>query len=80
MLYQVKQTRKKKYFFNLLEKELTSSYSFNTYNKALIFCLSEGIKQFSCIISDVIIVNDFGYSVTTSKETTRKTYENSLYT
>ena len=63
MKYQVKQTRKEKYFFNLLEKELTSYYSFNTYSEALIFCLSEEIKQFSCIISDKV-------------KTTRKTYEN----
>ena len=63
MKYQANQTIKQKYFFNLLEKELTSSYSFNTYNKALIFCLSEGIKQFYCIISNKV-------------QTTRKTYEN----
>ena len=63
MKYQAKQTIKEKYFFNLLEKELTSYYNFNNYNKALIFCLSEGIKQFSCIISDKV-------------QTTRKTYKN----
>ena len=63
MRYQVKQTRKQKYFFNLLEKELTNSYNFNNYSEALLFCLSEGIKQFSCIISDNV-------------KTTRKTYEN----
>tara|TARA_R100000541_G_C1833268_1_gene74551 strand:+ start:188 stop:529 length:342 start_codon:yes stop_codon:yes gene_type:complete len=63
MLYQVKQTEKRKYFFNLLEKEFTSSYSFNNYSEALLFCLSEEIKQFSCIISDKV-------------KTTRKTYEN----
>lgn len=63
MLYQVKQTENIKYFFNLLEKEFTSSYSFNNYNEALIFCLSEEIKQFTCIISDKV-------------KTSRKTYEN----
>ena len=63
MLYQAKQTEKRKYFFNLLEKEFISSYSFNNYNEALIFCLSEEIKQFYCIISDKV-------------KTTRKTYEN----
>ncbi len=63
MRYQVKQTRKQKYFFNLLEKELTNSYNFNKYSEALIFCLSEGIKQFTCIISDNV-------------KTTRKTYKN----
>lgn len=63
MLYQVKQTRKEKYFFNLLEKEFTNSYSFNTYTDALLFCLSEEINQFSCIISDKV-------------KTSRKTYEN----
>ena len=63
MKYQAKQIEKKKYFFNLLEKELTNSYSFNNYSEALIFCLSEGIKQFTCIISDKV-------------KTTRKTYKN----
>ena len=63
MLYQAKQTRKEKYFFNLLEKEFTNSFSFDTYSEALLFCLSEEIKQFSCIISDKV-------------KTTRKTYEN----
>jgi hypothetical protein len=63
MLYQVKQTENIKYFFNLLEKEFTSSYSFNNYNEALIFCLNEEIKQFTCIISDKV-------------KTSRKTYEN----
>ena len=63
MKYQVKQTRKEKYFFNLLEKEFTNSYSFNNYSEALLFCLSEEIKQFYCIISDKV-------------KTTRKTYEN----
>ncbi len=38
-------------------------YLFNTYNEALIFCLSEEIKQFTCIVSDEV-------------ETTRKTYKN----
>tara|TARA_R110000796_G_C14394194_1_gene416786 strand:- start:288 stop:632 length:345 start_codon:yes stop_codon:yes gene_type:complete len=55
--YKVKQTRKQKYFFNLLEKELTNSYNFNKYRKALIFCLSEGIKEFSCIISDKVKIS-----------------------
>ena len=63
MLYQAKQTRKEKYFFNLLEKEFTNSFSFDTYSEALIFCLSEGIKQFTCIISDKV-------------KTSRKTYKN----
>ena len=63
MKYQAKQTRKEKYFFNLLEKELTSYYNFNNYSEALIFCLSEEIKQFTCIISDKV-------------KTSRKTYKN----
>ena len=40
-------------------------YNFNTYNKALIFALSEEINTFSCIISDKV-------------QTTRKTYKNYL--
>ena len=63
MKYQAKQIENKKYFFNLLEKELTKSYNFNNYNEALLFCLSEEIKQFYCIISDKV-------------KTSRKTYEN----
>ena len=63
MLYQVKQTETKSYFFNWFESEQVKVYTFDTYNKALIFCLSEGIKQFYCIISDKV-------------KTTRKTYKN----
>jgi len=63
MLYQVKQTRKEKYFFNLLEREMMNSYSFDNYSEALLFCLSEEIKQFDCIVSDKV-------------KTSRKTYEN----
>jgi len=61
--YKVKQTEIKSYFFNLIKKDITKVYLFNTYNEALIFCLSEEIKQFTCIVSDEV-------------ETTRKTYKN----
>ena len=63
--YKVKQTEKKTYFFNLIKKDITKLYSFNTYKEALIFALSEEIKQFTCIVSDKV-------------ETTRKTYKNYL--
>lgn len=63
--YKVKQTEKRMYFFNLIKKDVTKVYTFNTYNNALIFALSEEIKQFTCIISDKV-------------ETTRKTYKNYL--
>ena len=63
--YEVKQTETKNYFFKWFESEQVKVYTFNTYNKALIFCLSEEIKQFTCIISDEV-------------ETTRKTYKNHL--
>ena len=61
--YKVKQTENKSYFFNLIKKDVTKVYSFNTYNKALVFALSEEIKQFTCIVSDKV-------------ETSRKTYKN----
>ena len=63
--YKVKQTETKSYFFKWFESEHEKVYTFNTYNKALIFCLSEEIKQFTCIISDEV-------------ETTRKTFKNHL--
>jgi len=63
--YEVKQTEKKTYFFSLIKKDVTKVYSFNTYNDALIFALSEEIKQFTCIVSDKV-------------QTTRKTYKNYL--
>jgi len=63
--YKVKQTEKKTYFFNLIKKDITKLYSFNTYKEALIFALSEEIKQFTCIVSDKV-------------ETTRKTFKNYL--
>ena len=61
--YKVKQTETKSYFFKWFESEQVKVYRFNTYNKALIFALSEQIKQFSCIVSDKV-------------ETTRKTFKN----
>jgi len=61
--YKVKQTEAKSYFFSLIKKDVTKVYSFNTYNDALIFALSEQIKQFVCIVSDEV-------------ETSRKTYKN----
>jgi len=61
--YKVKQTEAKSYFFNLLKKNVTKVYTFDTYNKALIFALSEQIEQFTCIVSDEV-------------QTTRKTYKN----
>tara|TARA_R110000796_G_scaffold149701_1_gene266545 strand:+ start:395 stop:745 length:351 start_codon:yes stop_codon:yes gene_type:complete len=63
--YKVKQTETKSYFFNWFESEQVKVYTFNTYNKALIFALSEQIKQLTCIISDKV-------------QTTRKTYKNHL--
>ena len=63
--YKVKQTETKSYFFKWFESEYEKVYTFNTYNNALIFALSEEIKQFTCIISDEV-------------ETTRKTYKNHL--
>ena len=61
--YKVKQTQTKSYFFNLFTSDYEKVYLFDTYNKALIFALSEEIKQFTCIISDKV-------------QTTRKTYKN----
>jgi len=49
--YKVKQTEKRSYFFNLIKRDLTKVYNFNTYNDTLIFALSEQIKQFTCIVS-----------------------------
>ena len=63
--YEVKQTETKNYFFKWFESEQVKVYTFNTYNNALIFALSEEIKQFVCIVSDEV-------------ETTRKTYKNYL--
>lgn len=63
--YKVKQTENRTYFFNLIKKDFTKVYSFNTYKEALIFALSEEIKQFTCIISDKV-------------QTSRKTYKNHL--
>ena len=63
--YKVKQTETKRYFFNWFESEQVKVYTFNTYKDALIFCLSEEIKQFTCIISDKV-------------QTTRKTFKNYL--
>ena len=61
--YEVKQIEKKTYFFSLIKKDVTKVYTFNTYKNALIFALSEEIKQFTCIVSDKV-------------QTTRKTYKN----
>jgi len=61
--YKVKQTEAKSYFFNWFKSEYEKVYSFNTYNKALIFALSEQIEQFTCIVSDEV-------------ETSRKTFKN----
>ena len=63
--YKVKQTETKSYFFNWFTSDYNKVYTFNTYNKALIFALSEEIEQFVCIVSDEV-------------ETTRKTYKNYL--
>ena len=63
--YKVKQTETKSYFFKWFQSEHEKVYNFNTYNKALIFALSEQIKQFVCIVSDKV-------------ETSRKTYKNHL--
>lgn len=63
--YKIKQTEKRTYFFSLIKKDVTKVYTFNTYKDALIFALSEEIKQFTCIVSDKV-------------QTTRKTYKNHL--
>lgn len=63
--YKVKQTEKRTYFFDLIKKDVTNVYLFDTYKEALIFALSEEIKQFTCIVSDKV-------------QTTRKTYKNYL--
>ena len=63
--YKVKQTEKRTYFFDLIKKDVTKVYTFDTYKEALIFALSEEIKQFVCIVSDKV-------------QTTRKTYKNYL--
>lgn len=63
--YKVKQTETKSYFFNWFKSDYEKVYSFNTYNDALIFTLSEEIKQFTCIVSDKV-------------QTTRKTFKNYL--
>ena len=63
--YKVKQTETKSYFFNWFESDYENVYTFDTYNKALIFALSEEINTFSCIVSDKV-------------QTTRKTYKNHL--
>jgi len=63
--YEVKQTETKSYFFKWFTSEYENVYLFNTYKDALIFALSEEIKQFTCIVSDEV-------------ETTRKTYKNHL--
>jgi len=62
-IYEVKQTQTKSYFFNWFESEQVKVYNFKTYNKALIFALSEQIEQFVCIVSDKV-------------QTTRKTFKN----
>ncbi len=61
--YKVKQTETKSYFFNWFTSDYNKVYTFDTYNKALIFALSEEINTFSCIVSDKV-------------QTTRKTYKN----
>jgi len=61
--YEIKQTEKRTYFFKWFESEQVKVYTFNTYKDALIFALSEEIKQFTCIISDKV-------------QTSRKTYKN----
>jgi len=61
--YKVKQTEAKSYFFSLIKRDITKVYNFKTYNKALIFALSEQIEQFVCIVSDEV-------------ETSRKTFKN----
>ena len=63
--YKVKQTQTKSYFFNWFQSDYEKVYLFDTYNKALVFALSEQIEQFTCIISDKV-------------QTTRKTYKNYL--
>lgn len=63
--YQVKQTETKSYFFNWFQSEYQKVYLFDTYNETLIFCLSEEINQFTCIVSDKV-------------QTTRKTFKNYL--
>ncbi len=63
--YKVKQTEKRTYFFDLIKKDVTKVYTFDTYKDALIFALSEQINTFVCIVSDKV-------------QTKRKTYKNYL--
>lgn len=44
MNYKVRQTQAKKYFFNLLTKEVTKEYNFSDYMEAVKFALYEQIK------------------------------------
>ena len=53
--YESKTNRnRERYFFKWFESEQVKVYTFNTYKDALIFALSEEIKQFTCIISDKV--------------------------
>ena len=61
--YEVKQTETRNYFFNWFKSDYEKVYTFDTYNDALIFALSEQIEQFTCIVSDEV-------------ETSRKTFKN----
>ena len=44
-MYEVRQTKEKKYFFNLIKRNTTKAYKFKKLNEAQIFCLNEQIKH-----------------------------------
>ena len=61
-MYIVKQTKIKKCFLNLLESSTTKDYKFKTYNEALIFALSEQIKNIYSLLcrdSQPVLIKPF---------------------
>jgi hypothetical protein len=54
MIYEIRQTTQKKYFFNLIKRNKTKAYKFRDYKSAVNFALNEQIKIIYCIISENI--------------------------
>ena len=52
MIYEIRQTQEKKYFFNLIKRNKTKAYKFKDYKSAVNFALNEQIKNIYCIISE----------------------------
>ena len=52
MHYEVKQNHIEMRWFH--NKEITTTYKFGSYKRALQFCLDEQIKEMTCVISDKI--------------------------